>query len=98
MRNFKTYILILLFFSFFKNYSQSAISGVVNDEYGQPLSGATVVISKNNGSSILAYDISDTHGKFETKVVSLTDSLVFKGSYLGYTSWIKNINNKNQQL
>ncbi len=98
MRNFKTYILILLFFSFFKNYSQSAISGVVNDEYGQPLSGATVVISKNNGSSILAYDISDTHGKFETKVVSLTDSLVFKVSYLGYTSWIKNINNKNQQL
>ncbi|WP_245856908.1 carboxypeptidase-like regulatory domain-containing protein [Lutibacter flavus] len=83
---------------FFKNYSQSVISGVINDEKGQPLSGATVIISKKTSTSILAYDISDTQGKFKTNVKDITGSLIFKVSYLGYTTWIKNIYNKKQQL
>lgn len=98
MSPFKTYIVLLFSLASIKNYSQSVISGVINDENGQPLSGATVVISKNTSTSILAYDISDPQGKFDTKVKVIADSLIFKVSYLGYTTWIKNIYNKNQQL
>ena len=68
MRSFKTYIFLMFSLVFFKNYSQSVISGVINDEKGQPLSGATVIISKKTSTSILAYDISDTQGKFKTNV------------------------------
>jgi len=98
MRSFKTYIFLMFSLVFFKNYSQSVISGVINDEKGQPLSGATIIISKNTSTSILAYDISGTQGEFEAEVKDISDSLIFKVSYLGYTTWIKDIYNKKQQL
>lgn len=98
MRAFNTYILLLFFLVFFKSYSQSVITGLVNDENGQPLSGATIIISKNSSSSILAYDISNSLGEFETKVNDISSSLILKVSYLGYTTWIKNISNKKQQI
>ena len=98
MKGLNTYILLLFSFIFFKNYSQSVISGVINDENGQPLSGATIIINKNSNSSILAYDISNSLGEFETKVNDISSSLILKVSYLGYTTWIKNISNKKQQI
>lgn len=98
MRASNTYILLLFFLTFFKSYSQSIISGIVNDENGQPLSGATIIISKNSNSSILAYDISNSLGEFETNVNDISSSLILKVSYLGYTTWIKNIYNKKQQI
>lgn len=98
MRYFKICTLVLFSITFLKTHSQSIISGTINDENGQPLSGATVIIKKDNSKSILAYDISNNKGLFETNVKDLSDVLIFKVSYLGYTTWIKNIPNKKQQL
>jgi len=98
MRSLKTFILVFFSLIFIKSHSQSVISGVINDENGQPLSGATVIIKKNTSNAILAYDISDNQGLFETNVKDISDVLIFKVSYLGYTTWIKNISNKKQQL
>jgi len=98
MRGFNTCVFLLFSMVFFKGYSQSVISGIVNDENGQPLSGATIIINKNSNSSILAYDISNSLGEFETKVNDISSSLILKVSYLGYTTWIKNLSNKKQQI
>jgi len=95
--------LIPHFFLFFiliglKGHSQSVISGKINDEYAKALSGATIIISKDSTASILAYGISDADGNFQVKANSLTDSLFLKISFIGYKTWTRKIQNKNQQF
>jgi hypothetical protein len=78
--------------------SQTEISGQVLDDQYEKLSGATVMVSKDSVSSILAYGISDANGKFEIAVKNGSDSLFLKVSYMGFGTFKKTIQNKAQTL
>lgn len=88
----------MLVFTIFIGYSQKEISGQVFDDQSEKLSGATVMVSKDSVSSILAYGISDVNGKFKIAVKSNTDSLFLKVSYIGFGTFKKTIQNKAQSL
>ncbi|PHQ27784.1 hypothetical protein CJ305_18340 [Leeuwenhoekiella nanhaiensis] len=89
--------LILLFFSL-AGYSQTQISGQTFNDQKEKLSGATVMVSKDSVSSILAYAISDANGKFKLVLKNESDSLLLKVSYLGFETFKKTIQNKSQTL
>lgn len=78
--------------------AQSVISGKVIDENKEKLSGATITISQDSTSAILAYGISDRSGYFSIKLNTDNESLFLKVSYVGYTTRKQEFQNKNQQL
>ncbi|MFC6858127.1 carboxypeptidase-like regulatory domain-containing protein [Zunongwangia atlantica] len=94
----KILFIILSIFVVFAGYSQTEITGQVFDDNSKKLSGATIMISKDSVSSILAYGISDTDGKFKVAVKSESESLFLKVSYIGFATFEKTILNKAQQL
>ncbi|RXG13298.1 carboxypeptidase-like protein [Leeuwenhoekiella aestuarii] len=99
MNNSKQFFLFLiLIFVVFTGYSQKEITGQVFDHQNEKLSGATVLISKDSVSSILAYAISDVDGKFKIAVETDRDSLFLKVSYLGFETFKKTIGNEAQAL
>lgn len=99
MDYFKQIFLFLIsIFVVFTGYSQTEISGHVFGDEQESLSGATVMISKDSVSSILAYGISDGSGKFKIAVKSGRDSLFLKVSYIGFGTFKKTIQNKAQTL
>ena len=79
-------------------YSQNEISGQVFDDKDQKLNGATVMVSKDSVSPILAYGISDASGKFKIAVKNESNSLFLKVSYIGFGTFKKTIQNKTQAL
>ncbi|CAM4290504.1 carboxypeptidase-like regulatory domain-containing protein [Gillisia limnaea] len=94
---------IQFFFLFFlfivlSGKAQSVISGKVLDENDQSLSGATIMISKDSTSSILAYGISDSSGNFNIQLKTNLETLFLKISYIGYSTRKQKIQNKDQQL
>ena len=89
---------MLSIFVVFAGYSQTEITGQVLDDNSKKLSGATIMISKDSVSSILAYGISDSDGKFKVAVKSESESLFLKVSYIGFATFEKTILNKAQQL
>ena len=68
------------------------------DHQNKKLSGATVVVSTDSVSSILAYGITDANGKFKIDVKNESDSLFLKVSYMGFGSFEKTIQNETQAL
>ncbi|AVR47460.1 hypothetical protein C7S20_12310 [Christiangramia fulva] len=92
------FLFLILILVAFTGYSQKEISGQVLDDQGEKLSGATVMISKDSVSSILAYAISDNEGKFKIKLSEKTDSLFLKISYIGFGTYTRSIPNKTQEL
>jgi hypothetical protein len=79
-------------------YSQNEISGQVFDDKDQRLNGATVMVSKDSVSPILAYGISDASGKFKIAVKNESNSLFLRVSYIGFGTFKKTIQNKTQAL
>lgn len=79
-------------------HSQSIVSGKVEGDQLKALSGATIMISRDSISSILAYGISDGTGSFKVEVDSALDSLYLKVSYIGFSPWTETLPNQNQQL
>lgn len=79
-------------------HSQSVLTGTIQDDQQQRLSGATVMVSQDSTSAILAFGISDSKGNFEVKVDNPLDSLFLKVSYIGFTPWTGTIQNSDQQL
>ncbi|MDX1721268.1 MAG: carboxypeptidase-like regulatory domain-containing protein, partial [Salegentibacter mishustinae] len=79
-------------------YSQNEISGQVFDDKDQKLNGATVMVSKDSVSPILAYGISDASGKFKIAVRNESNFLFLKVSYIGFGTFKKTIQNKTQAL
>ncbi|MGY5847955.1 carboxypeptidase-like regulatory domain-containing protein [Salegentibacter sp. HM20] len=96
----KSAVLLILFFLLLTSQakSQSILSGKVLGENNQSLSGATIMISRDSTSSILAYGISDGNGNFSIKLKSDIESLFLKISYIGYTTSQQRIQNKDQHL
>lgn len=99
MDDFRQIFLFLIsIFVLFTGYSQNEISGQVFGDQDEKLSGATVMVSKDSVSSILAYGISDANGKFKIAVKNESDSLFLKVSYMGFGTFKKTIQNKAQTL
>ncbi|MDT0651555.1 carboxypeptidase-like regulatory domain-containing protein [Autumnicola edwardsiae] len=99
MDYFKQIFLFLIsIFVGFASYSQTEISGQIFDDQNEKLSGATVIISKDSVSSILAYGISDTDGKFKIGVKTDSEFLFLKVSYIGFGTFKQTVQNKAQTL
>lgn len=94
----KIFPFLILILVAFKGYSQKEISGQIFDDQDEKLSGATVIVSKDSVSSILAYAISDSNGKFKIAVKNKSDSLFLKVSYIGFGTFEKTFKNKAQTL
>ncbi|WP_246136818.1 carboxypeptidase-like regulatory domain-containing protein [Gillisia hiemivivida] len=90
--------MLCLLFVGTKGYTQSVITGKIFDENNRELSGATIIISTDSTSAILAYGISNEKGNFDIKLNSTSDSLFIKVSFIGYKTWAKTIENKTSQL
>lgn len=87
-----------MLFSASVGFCQTVISGNVENEKGEGLSGATIIISRNSNTAILAYGISGINGEFQINVDSPSDSLFLKASFLGYKTLTKILQNNDQQL
>ncbi len=94
----KVYLFIIVVFGCFSGYTQTELSGQVFGNNQERLSGATVMISKDSISSILAYGVSDNDGKFKIAVKSEFDSLFLKVSYIGFSTFKKAIQNQSQAV
>ena len=90
----KPYLTLIGFFFFFYSYSQTVLSGEVKTDNGELLIGATVVISQDTSSSILAYGITDDNGEFHITISSSLNSFNLNISYLGFKKWSLNVENK----
>ncbi|MEO1011547.1 MAG: TonB-dependent receptor [Bacteroidota bacterium] len=72
-------LITLLLFASFSVFPQDTITGTVTDaETGQPLPGATVLASSNNGTT------TDFDGNYTIQITSQETTLTF--SYVGYAS------------
>jgi len=88
----------LLFFIALVCNAQTSIIGVVQDEQGKMLSGATVIVSNIGKSNALAYAISKEKGNFKITLTNTADSLKVSASYLGFTKQVKKVLNTSQVL
>ena len=68
------------------------------DENSEQLSGATVTVSKDSTSTILAYGITNGKGEFKVELPGQEETVFLKISYLGYSSWKQEITDHDRQL
>ncbi len=94
----QVFLFLISIFIISIGYSQNEISGQVFDDKDQKLNGATVMVSKDSVSPILAYGISDASGKFKIAVKNESNSLFLRVSYIGFGTFKKTIQNKTQTL
>ena len=78
--------------------AQMILTGTVKDEANKNLSGATLTISKDSVSSILAYAISKSDGSFKIRIDNAPEKLFIKASYIGLTTFKKILERKSQEL
>ncbi|HCQ76525.1 MAG TPA: hypothetical protein DIV44_06915, partial [Leeuwenhoekiella sp.] len=78
--------------------AQVTLTGTVKDEANKNLSGATITISKDSVSSILAYAISKSDGSFKMQIDNAPEKLFIKASYMGLTTFKKTLERKSQEL
>ena len=94
----KCCFLFLLVFIFSKGFSQTVITGEITDKDKQRLSGATITISQDSTANIVAYGISDNHGKFQIDVKADSEFFFIKVAHLGFKNWNSKLQNKTQHL
>ena len=90
--------IVFLFFTSFLTYSQTTINGKITNQNNIALQGATVVVTRIKEETILAYAISDSNGEYSLDITSLSDSLLVKTSFVGYSKQLKVVVNKNQEF
>jgi TonB-linked SusC/RagA family outer membrane protein len=86
-KNFLWIIMIIQLFVFQSVYAQrtSVITGVVKDQIGEPIIGASIVSGATSGT------VTDINGRFSLNVS--TDAIL-KISYIGYKAEIVKVNNR----
>ncbi|AUC16808.1 hypothetical protein BTO06_17395 [Tenacibaculum sp. SZ-18] len=88
--------LVLIYFISLTVLSQTSINGIVTDLKLIPLQGATVVITKENEETILAYAITDNSGKYSINLSTTSGKLFIKASFIGYSKQSKIISDNKQ--
>jgi len=89
---------LLIWLCTFSGFAQTTISGTVFDEKNQALSGATITISRDSISSILAYAISKSDGSFQIKLNTQEEKVILKASYIGLQTVTRTLQNKTQNI
>jgi hypothetical protein len=83
----------------FCSTAQNTIQGIVLDKDKQsPLPDAVVILKTTNDEEILAYEFTDSQGKFSKNIPAGNDSVNIIVSMLGYTTQSLRTVNKSQQL
>lgn len=70
-------------------YAQSTIAGVVLDTIDQPLLGASVIVKDSMQQNIIAFTITQEHGKFKIDVASNKFPIYVEVRHLNYQSKAK---------
>jgi len=87
-------ILAIPFFSF----SQITIQGLVKTEKNKPISDTSITLTEINGNAVIAYDISNSEGKYLISYTSTAVQLQLEIRSMGYKNVVKIIENKTQIL
>lgn len=95
---FTSCLFLLFVLGFFGVQAQTIISGKIQNSAAENLMGATVTVSKDSTGAILAYGISGADGDFRIKLSSEADTVFLKVSFIGYSSWKREIPNSDQDL
>ncbi|CAM1351075.1 carboxypeptidase-like regulatory domain-containing protein [Tenacibaculum insulae] len=83
----------------FKNvFAQTKVNGSLSTEKRQPISGASITITKLNSDDILSYDISDNEGFFSIAVNTKNEKLQIIIRSMGFKTVNKIIDNNTQTL
>ncbi|NLR78585.1 hypothetical protein [Chitinophaga eiseniae] len=78
-------LLIQFIFAFIGNvFSQSIITGSIEDSLHNPIAGVNVVYRKITGNVIMGYVISDRNGMFELKLNDSMDSILLSIRHISY--------------
>ena len=67
MKSMKTFFNIVLLFTPFTVFSQSTISGIVNDSLRSPIPFVNVYLKSTSNNSIISYNHTDKEGKYTLK-------------------------------
>jgi hypothetical protein len=95
----KLFLIFSFLFSFsFFSFSQTTISGKLEDISGKSISIATVTVRELNTDNILSYSISNNKGEFSISVNTKIKKIQLKIRSMGYKTVAKTIENKTQIL
>ncbi len=86
VRQQRVWIFPLLLFTALRTHGQATLSGIVTDEKGLPIAGASLVVRQKLDGLILAFALSANTGEYSMTFTSTTDSLWFTVSHLSYAS------------
>lgn len=95
--NHKSYLLFFFFFFSLNTFSQTIISGKVENEQGKLISGASVTITDIETNNIVNYAITDANGRFSIFIKSSLKILKIDIKKINYAFVSDSIINKTQE-
>jgi hypothetical protein len=93
----KIFLIFLVFFNVSVLFSQSYISGKINDNQKQPIAAVSIVLKKENDENIISYTFSDDNGMFQFKNLEIgkytltISGLSYKNEVVSQESVLNNI-------
>lgn len=94
----QVFMLIFILCISVNSFAQIKVKGNLKTEKGNPISNASVTITKLNTNNIINYDISDNNGFFSILVKSKAEKLQLNVRSMGFKTVVKTIENKTQTL
>ncbi|AZQ65647.1 TonB-dependent receptor (plasmid) [Flammeovirga pectinis] len=85
----KNYLLLLFLLKSTIILAQTPIHGVIKNQKGEPINGASIIIYPVKSNSILGYCVSNNDGLFEISINEKLDSISVIARSLGYKSSTK---------
>lgn len=95
--NHKGYFFFLLFFFSLNTFSQTIISGKVENEQGKLISGVSVTITEIETNDMVNYAITDANGRFKIFIESSRKILKIDIKKINYAFISESITNKSQE-
>lgn len=93
--------ILIVFFSicfFESSFSQNTINGSLSTSKGEPISGASIIITELNSENTLNYDISDKKGFFSITIDTSAVKVQLNIRSMGFKTVAKKIDSKPQTL
>ncbi len=92
-------LFIILFFNVcFYGNAQTQISGVLTDEFDNPVSNASVIVLNTDSELVKAFYISKSDGKYTLNFDLKADSLLLRITHISHKKTEKKIGNKSQMI